>query len=94
MIESSKQIVFVFLTQIQGGDPTGTGKGGESAWGPTPFADEFKVNLSHTGRGIMLNSSQLLSIQKLNLIKTMVEARKQKVKISSFFIKFLLVICF
>jgi hypothetical protein len=39
--------------QIQGGDPTGTGKGGESAWGPTPFADEFKVNLSHTGRGIL-----------------------------------------
>lgn len=38
---------------IQGGDPTGTGKGGESAWGPTPFADEFKVNLSHTGRGIL-----------------------------------------
>ena len=42
-----------FVLQLQGGDPTGTGKGGESAWGPTPFADEFKVNLSHTGRGIL-----------------------------------------
>jgi len=47
-------IIFTFFVlQIQGGDPTGTGKGGESAWGPTPFADEFKVNLSHTGRGIL-----------------------------------------
>jgi len=37
---------------IQGGDPTGTGKGGDSYWGGT-FADEFKPNLSHTGRGIL-----------------------------------------
>jgi peptidyl-prolyl cis-trans isomerase-like protein 2 len=46
-------LTIVFRNQIQGGDPTGTGKGGESSWGPTPFADEFKVNLSHTGRGIL-----------------------------------------
>ncbi|XP_033627166.1 RING-type E3 ubiquitin-protein ligase PPIL2-like [Asterias rubens] len=37
---------------IQGGDPTGTGKGGESAWGD-PIKDEFKLGLSHTGRGIL-----------------------------------------
>ncbi|KAI8920952.1 cyclophilin-like domain-containing protein [Powellomyces hirtus] len=37
---------------IQGGDPTGTGKGGESFWGK-PFADEFKPNLSHSGRGVL-----------------------------------------
>ncbi|XP_041955819.1 RING-type E3 ubiquitin-protein ligase PPIL2 [Alosa sapidissima] len=37
---------------IQGGDPTGTGTGGESAWGK-PFKDEFRPNLSHTGRGIL-----------------------------------------
>ncbi|XP_072163471.1 RING-type E3 ubiquitin-protein ligase PPIL2-like [Diadema setosum] len=37
---------------IQGGDPTGTGTGGESAWGGA-FKDEFKSNLSHTGRGIL-----------------------------------------
>lgn len=43
----------IFAFKIQGGDPTGTGKGGESAWGPTPFADEFKPNLSHTGRGVL-----------------------------------------
>ena len=28
---------------IQGGDPTGTGMGGESIWG-APFADEFSMN--------------------------------------------------
>ena len=50
-----------FHIQIQGGDPTGTGKAGESSWGPTPFADEFKVNLSHTGRGILNNNTLLKS---------------------------------
>ena len=37
---------------IQGGDPTATGHGGESFWGK-PFEDEFKMNLSHQGRGIL-----------------------------------------
>lgn len=37
---------------IQGGDPTGTGRGGESTWGE-PFRDEFKPNLIHQGRGIL-----------------------------------------
>ena len=37
---------------IQGGDPTGTGKGGDSMWGK-PFEDEFKSNLVHQGRGIL-----------------------------------------
>lgn len=37
---------------VQGGDPTGTGHGGESAWGGK-FKDEFKPNLSHAGRGIL-----------------------------------------
>lgn len=37
---------------IQGGDPTGTGTGGESCWGK-PFKDEFQPNMSHTGRGIL-----------------------------------------
>uniref|UniRef100_A0AAR2JSX5 RING-type E3 ubiquitin transferase n=1 Tax=Pygocentrus nattereri TaxID=42514 RepID=A0AAR2JSX5_PYGNA len=32
--------------------PTGTGTGGESYWGK-PFKDEFKPNLSHTGRGVL-----------------------------------------
>ncbi|XP_065830529.1 RING-type E3 ubiquitin-protein ligase PPIL2-like [Oscarella lobularis] len=37
---------------IQGGDPKGTGKGGESAFGK-PFKDEFRPHLTHTGRGIL-----------------------------------------
>lgn len=47
---------FVLLLQkvlkIQGGDPTNTGNGGKSIWG-TPFEDEFRPNLSHTGRGVL-----------------------------------------
>ncbi|OVA11855.1 Cyclophilin-like peptidyl-prolyl cis-trans isomerase domain [Macleaya cordata] len=37
---------------IQGGDPTGTGKGGESIWGK-PFSDEVNSKLLHSGRGVV-----------------------------------------
>ncbi len=37
---------------IQGGDPTGTGRGGESIWGPK-FKDEIVKDLKHTGPGIL-----------------------------------------
>lgn len=37
---------------VQGGDPTGTGTGGESAWGGT-FQDEIHPRLRHHGRGIV-----------------------------------------
>ena len=37
---------------IQGGDPTGTGKGGSSIWGKN-FNDEFDGPLTHDSRGIM-----------------------------------------
>ncbi|MCO5612751.1 hypothetical protein L7F22_067021 [Adiantum nelumboides] len=37
---------------IQGGDPTGTGNGGESIWGKS-FKDEFNSKLLHTGRGVV-----------------------------------------
>eukprot|EP00611_Tribonema_gayanum_P015498 TRINITY_DN27359_c0_g1_i1.p1 TRINITY_DN27359_c0_g1~~TRINITY_DN27359_c0_g1_i1.p1 ORF type:complete len:175 (+),score=26.85 TRINITY_DN27359_c0_g1_i1:44-526(+) len=37
---------------IQGGDPTGTGKGGESIWGDS-FADEFHQDATHEARGIL-----------------------------------------
>ena len=36
----------------QTGDPTGTGKGGQSIWGGR-FEDEFHDSLKHTGRGIV-----------------------------------------
>ena len=44
---------------VQGGDPTGTGHGGDSMWSK-PFEDEFKSNLVHQGRGIvsMANSGK------------------------------------
>ncbi|KAK2612972.1 cyclophilin peptidyl-prolyl cis-trans isomerase Cyp8 [Conoideocrella luteorostrata] len=37
---------------IQGGDPSGTGKGGSSIWGKY-FNDEFDGPLTHNGRGIL-----------------------------------------
>ena len=37
---------------IQGGDPTGTGSGGESYFGGS-FEDEFHVDLKHFGPGIL-----------------------------------------
>jgi peptidyl-prolyl cis-trans isomerase-like protein 2 len=37
---------------IQGGDPTGTGEGGKSAFGK-PFADETNTPLKHDSRGIL-----------------------------------------
>ncbi len=37
---------------VQGGDPTGTGRGGTSIWG-RPFEDEVTPALKHTGAGIL-----------------------------------------
>ncbi|OWZ68349.1 peptidyl-prolyl cis-trans isomerase-like 3 [Cryptococcus neoformans] len=37
---------------IQGGDPTGTGKGGQSIWG-RPFADEIRQTLRFNNRGMV-----------------------------------------
>ena len=37
---------------IQGGDPAGTGSGGESIWGK-PFEDEVKTGLKHSSEGIL-----------------------------------------
>ena len=41
---------------IQGGDPTGTGRGGESIYGGK-FEDEITRNLKHTGAGILVSDS-------------------------------------
>ncbi|KAH6680563.1 peptidyl-prolyl cis-trans isomeras-like protein-like 2 [Halenospora varia] len=56
---------------IQGGDPTGTGKGGTSIWGKN-FNDEFDGPLTHDARGVMsmankgknTNSSQFFIIYR------------------------------
>ncbi|USW48027.1 Putative cyclophilin-type peptidyl-prolyl cis-trans isomerase domain-containing protein [Septoria linicola] len=37
---------------IQGGDPTGTGRGGSSIYGEK-FEDEIRADLKHTGAGIL-----------------------------------------
>jgi peptidylprolyl isomerase len=37
---------------IQGGDPTGTGRGGESVWGK-PFEDEFNPSVKFDKKGIL-----------------------------------------
>lgn len=37
---------------IQGGDPSSTGRGGQSVWGK-PFADEIHPKLKHSERGIL-----------------------------------------
>lgn len=37
---------------IQGGDPTGTGRGGQSYYG-TPFQDEFHASLRHDKEGVL-----------------------------------------
>ncbi len=37
---------------IQGGDPTGTGRGGQSIWGK-PFADEFRKDVTFDSPGIL-----------------------------------------
>jgi len=56
---------------IQGGDPTGTGRGGASIWGKN-FQDEFEGPLTHNTRGMVsmankgknTNSSQFFIIYK------------------------------
>jgi hypothetical protein len=44
------RVISNFMFQM--GDPTGTGRGGQSAWG-TPFRDEITRELKHVGAGVV-----------------------------------------
>jgi peptidyl-prolyl cis-trans isomerase B (cyclophilin B) len=62
---------------LQGGDPTGTGMGGESIWGGS-FADEFSPNvfnmrgaLSMANAGPNTNGSQFFIVQATGMLKSM-----------------------
>eukprot|EP00940_MAST-03C_sp_MAST-3C-sp2_P002473 g2473.t1 len=53
---------------VQGGDPSGTGRGGESIYGKK-FADEIKKELKHTGAGIVSMVRRGLRIPPLLLLR-------------------------
>lgn len=59
---------FSFIMQIQTGDPTGTGSGGESYWG-TPFRDEhdLKNAAKHDSRGMVAMANKGANTNRLAL---------------------------
>jgi len=61
--------------QIQGGDPTGTGRGGQSIW-KKPFEDEFTQKLSHNARGIlsMANSGKNTNGSQLCVVTLLLQS--------------------
>lgn len=68
---------------IQGGDPTGTGCGGESIWGK-PFEDEFDLTLrnfrgalSMANAGPGTNGSQFFIVQCREVHPSLIEQMKQ-----------------
>ena len=68
---------------IQGGDPTGPGRGGESIWG-APFADEFDINLhnlngalSMANAGPNTNGSHFFIVQASSVDSRLLSQMKQ-----------------
>jgi len=54
---------------VQTGDPTGTGKGGQSIWGQ-PFADEIRSTLKFNNRGILAMANAGLDTNKSQFFVT------------------------
>ena len=68
---------------IQGGDPTGTGMGGESIWGRS-FEDEFSIDarnfygaLSMANSGPNTNGSQFFVVQAKDVPSNLISQMKQ-----------------
>ncbi len=68
---------------IQGGDPTGTGCGGESIWG-APFQDEFNLEarnyygaLSMANSGPNTNGSQFFIVQAKDVPNSLLEQMEE-----------------
>lgn len=68
---------------IQGGDPTGTGGGGESIWGK-PFEDEFSIDarnyygsLSMANSGPNTNGSQFFIVQAKEVPNSLLEQMEE-----------------
>ena len=68
---------------IQGGDPTGTGYGGESIWGK-PFEDEFSIDarnyygsLSMANSGPNTNGSQFFIVQAKEVPSSLLEQMEE-----------------
>ena len=70
---------------LQGGDPSGSGSGGESAWGKgKTFRDTFDTRILHDSRGVLSMANSGLHSNKSQFFITMKEASHLDYKHSVF----------